>query len=111
MDHNKDFNGKLEFISLGEIIPQAPAQTIRAVLEDNGEITPCELDSHGFIVDDDASAIVDSQTLSCRLRAGPMLSKSSTTKNGKTNSSEELQQLYDNLVDKFGELSTDGKNN
>ena len=40
-----------------------------------------------------------------------MLSKSSTTKNGKTNSSEELQQLYDNLVDKFGELSTDGKNN
>ena len=75
---------------MGEIIPQAPAQTIRAVLEDNGEITPCELDSHGFTVDDDASAIVDSQTLSCRLRAGPMLSKSSTTKNGKTNSSEEL---------------------
>ena len=110
LDHNKDFNGKLGiYFPLGEIIPQAPAQTIRAVLEDNGEITPCELDSHGFIVDDDASAIVDSQTLSCRLRAGPMLSKSSTTKNGKTNSSEELQQLYDNLVDKFGELSTDGK--
>ena len=58
MDHNKDFNGKLGIYFLGRNYPQAPAQTIRAVLEDNGEITPCELDSHGFIVDDDASAML-----------------------------------------------------
>ncbi|EMG46966.1 D-xylulokinase [Candida maltosa Xu316] len=110
LDANKDFNNKLGiYFPLGEIIPQAPAQTVRAVLEDN-KVVACDLDSHGFTVDDDASAIVESQTLSCRLRAGPMLSKSvGNSEEGGETSVEELKSIYSKLHDKFGDLYTDGK--
>ena len=130
LDKSHSFNGKLGiYFPIGEIVPQAPAQTIRAVLDKGGDnnnnnnnnnnknnnnntnhdgkykVTSCELDTHDFVIDDDALAIVESQTLSCRLRAGPMLSKSG---NSQTTSSEN-KEIYQSVVDKFGELYTDGK--
>ncbi|RCK56423.1 Xylulose kinase [Candida viswanathii] len=111
LDNSKNFNHKLGiYFPLGEIIPQAPAQTVRAVLED-GKIVACDMDSHGFTVDDDANAIVESQTLSCRLRAGPMLSNSSdsSSDNESSESTKDLERIYSDLTKKFGDLYTDGK--
>lgn len=103
LDKSTHFNHKLGiYFPLGEIIPQAPAQTVRAVLE-NDKIIPCELDTHGFTIDDDANAIVESQTLSCRLRAGPMLSNSGDNSSDEetTESTKELESIYSELSSKL----------
>ncbi|KAG7661962.1 xkiA [[Candida] subhashii] len=83
LEKSGKFDNKLGiFFPLGEIVPHAPAQTVRAVLEDN----------------------------ICRLRAGPMLSKSSDSA---TTSPEpetvNLKKVYSDLTNKYGELYTDGK--
>nr|ANG59284.1 D-xylulokinase [Spathaspora gorwiae] len=112
LDNTGKFDNKLGiFFPLGEIVPHAPAQTVRAVLE-NENIVECDLETHGFGVDHDVRAIVESQTLSCRLRAGPMLSKSAESSNvtpEPESSNVDLKKTYDDLINKYGELYTDGK--
>ncbi|KAI3406621.2 xkiA [Candida oxycetoniae] len=125
LDESFGFNGKLGiYFPIGEIVPQASAQTIRAVLEKNQEVyrvRSCELNEYGFTINEDALAIVESQTLSCRLRAGSMLSQSGN-QNGKKDrdddddgnnrkhlNNEGKKEIYDQVVSKFGELFVDGK--
>ncbi|EGW35700.1 D-xylulokinase [Spathaspora passalidarum NRRL Y-27907] len=106
LDKSTKFDNKLGiFFPLGEIVPQAKAQTVRAVLE-NDKVIEVGLDTHGFDIDHDARAIVESQALSCRLRAGPMLSKSSRAS---VTSPTELKGVYHDIVAKYGDLYTDGK--
>ena len=56
-----------------------------------------------------------SQTLSCRLRTGPMLSKSGDSSASSSASPQpegdgtDLHKVYQDLVKKFGDLYTDGK--
>ncbi|KAI5954968.1 xkiA [Candida jiufengensis] len=111
-NESEPFDDKLGiYFPIGEIVPQAPAQTIRAVLKKDSEkykVKKCELGADNFTIDDDALAIVESQTLSCRLRAGPMLSKSSSTTENKE-SPQQDQEIYTKLISKFGKLYTDGK--
>ncbi|CCG21822.1 Xks1 xylulokinase [Candida orthopsilosis Co 90-125] len=119
LDNSNEFNGKLGiYFPIGEIVPQAPAQTIRAVLnkksDDEYEVVSCDLDSNSFDIDDDALAIVESQTLSCRLRAGPMLSKSGYIKDDpkakdNADASSKVNELYQQVTKRFGKLYTDGK--
>ncbi|CAK9441417.1 uncharacterized protein LODBEIA_P52850 [Lodderomyces beijingensis] len=115
LEKSTSFNGKLGiYFPIGEIVPQAPAQTVRAVLdksnnEEKYNVKPCELNSNGFTVDEDALAIVESQTLSCRLRAGPMLSKSAAPETSSTQNDSKKQEIYNSVVSKFGDLYTDGK--
>ncbi|RLV91278.1 Xylulose kinase xyl3 [Spathaspora sp. JA1] len=112
LDKSVKFDNKLGiFFPLGEIVPQAKAQTVRAVLE-NDKVIEVGLDTHGFDVDHDARAIVESQALSCRLRAGPMLSKSTDSRPGSNSPEPEsvnLKQIYNDVVEKYGDLYTDGK--
>ncbi|KAK6199373.1 D-xylulokinase [Scheffersomyces amazonensis] len=115
LDSSSKFNDKLGvYFPLGEIVPNASAQTKRSILNTKtNEITDAKLGSKEWTVDDDVSSIVESQTLSCRLRAGPMLSKSSGASESRESSvsadKETLTNIYKDLTTKFGELHTDGK--
>ncbi|KAK6465412.1 D-xylulokinase [Scheffersomyces coipomensis] len=116
LDSNEKFNNKLGiYFPLGEIVPNASAQTTRAILNPStNEIKVAELNSSHWNVDDDVSSIVESQALSCRLRAGPMLSKSSGNEDSRESSvtpdKENLAAIYKDLTTKFdGDLITDGK--
>ncbi|ODV78524.1 D-xylulokinase [Suhomyces tanzawaensis NRRL Y-17324] len=109
LDGSTDFNGKLGiYFPLGEIIPNAAAQTKRSMLVD-GTIEDLEI-GEKWTVEDDVSSIVESQTLSCRLRSGPMLSGSGSSGSSTTpEPTDEARKMYDDLIKKHGELSTDGK--
>lgn len=105
LDSSKMFDHKLGiYFPLGEIVPNASAQFLRCKLTESNELV--EVDK--WDPEEDVSSIVESQTLSCRLRAGPMLvsaedSSSLNTKKDKYN------ELYERMHLKFGDLSTDGK--
>ncbi|CAH6719439.1 xylulose kinase [[Candida] jaroonii] len=91
------------YFPLGEIVPNASAQFKRSILEGN------ELkDVEQWDVENDVGSIVESQTLSCRLRTGPMIS-GSNKESTPTENSQHLHQIYDDLHEKFGDLYTDGK--
>lgn len=104
LDQSDEFDQKLGiYFPLGEIVPNASAQTKRGLLKD-GEIRLVDQ----WDVDEDVSSIVESQALSCRLRLGPMLV--SDLEGSKNNSVDpNLKRVYSDLVSKFGEILTDGK--
>lgn len=73
-----DFDDKLGvYFPIGEIVPNCHAQTIR------GELNPsdgCALETvDSWDIEEDVISIVESQALSCRARASPMLSIRTTT--------------------------------
>ncbi|CAN3375182.1 hypothetical protein DIURU_001116 [Diutina rugosa] len=97
LDESGKWNKKMGvYFTKGEIIPNAPPQTKRAQLEGK-EIKYVD----EWPATDDAVAIVTSQTCSARLRAGPMLDHEQP--------SDEVRKVYDEVVDTFGELETDGQ--
>lgn len=107
LDESQEFDNKLGiYFPLGEIVPNAPAQFKRAKLEKDGTIKLIDL----WDVENDVTSIVESQTISCRMRAGPMLSGSggSTTATPQAED-KELKELYHDLHSKFGDIYTDGK--
>lgn len=105
LDSSVDFDGKLGiYFPLGEIVPNASAQFKRCELQDN-KIAPVEL----WEVENDVSCIVESQTISCRLRAGPMLSNSGGSSDTPEAEDAELRKLYHKLHSDFGDIYTDGK--
>lgn len=108
LDKSENFDNKLGiYFDTGEIIPNALPQFKRMKLTENGKaVTVPEWDA-----DEDVSSIVESQTISCRLRAGPMLcgsDETSTPADG-AKDDEELKKLYEDLHAKFGDIETDGK--
>lgn len=79
LDKSGDFDKKLGiYFPLGEIVPNAKAQTIRAKFNDStGKIEIIDK----WDVEIDVSSIVESQALSCRARSSPMLSVRDTKLN------------------------------
>lgn len=112
LDSSKKFDNKLGiYFPLGEIVPNASAQFKRSKLA-NGKIEDVE----SWDIDEDVSSIVESQSLSARLRAGPMLngsdsSNSSTPELDESSSGEssKLKKMYHELHSEFGDLYTDGE--
>lgn len=103
LDKSSEFSNKLGiYFPLGEIVPNAKAQTKRAILKDDKLTNVESNDNDDWSIEDDVSAIIDSQTLSCRLRSGPMLSDDTK------DASDELKSIYDKTVEVFGRISTDG---
>lgn len=109
LDNSSSFNNKLGvYFSLGEIVPNASAQVKRCQLNDEGKLVNVEK----WDVENDVSSIVESQTLSCRLRSGPMLTNSADAEEDVAAAKKEdphLTKTYEALVEKFGDLYTDGK--
>lgn len=115
LDNTKKFNNQLGiYFPLGEIVPNASAQTKRFKLDENDKLVEFTPDSD-YNYDNDVSSIVESQTLSCRLRTGPMLTNSASardsTPSGDSSSETDkhLAEVYHDLHSKFGDLYTDGK--
>lgn len=97
LDKSHGYGGKIGiYFPLGEIVPSVGAQTRRF---DHLK----EVDS--WSVEQDVVSIVELQTLSCRLRAGPMLAGTSDDKSKEE--VEKLRKVYKELT-KDGELVTDG---
>lgn len=104
LDKSSRFNNKLGiYFPLGEIVPDAPAQIKRCHLN-GGKIE----DVNSWPVDEDVASIVESQTISCRMRAGPMLSSSRESQQQEADDAH-LKKLYDDLHAQFGDIYTDGK--
>lgn len=103
LDESKTFDRKLGiYFPLGEIVPSAAAQYKRAQLKGNVVETVESWD-----VEEDVTSIVESQTISCRMRAGPLLCGSNDSV--KESSDAQLKELYDDLHNRFGDIYTDGK--
>ncbi|OWB58504.1 hypothetical protein B5S28_g4545 [[Candida] boidinii] len=114
LDIGKPLNNNEElgiYFPLGEIIPNAAPQTrrYRFNIEKNilEELTG-DSNNDSWEIEKDANSIVESQALSCRLRAGPMLAstaKSDTEDESEFNENEKkiLKQLS-----KFGSIESDG---
>lgn len=106
LDASEDFDNKLGiYFPLGEIVPNASAQFKRSELLSNGEVK----DVKEFDCEEDVTSIVESQTISCRLRAGPMLSGSAASTDTPETEDETLKKLYHKLHSDFGDIITDGK--
>lgn len=103
LDESKKFNGELGiYFPLGEIVPSAPAQYKRSRLEHD------DLKSvNSWSVEEDVTSIVESQTISCRMRAGPLLC-SSNAEHSKEDDPK-LKALFEEMHQRFGDLYTDGK--
>ena len=107
LDRSGDFNNKLGvYFPIGEIVPNAPAQTKRMEMNSHEDVKEIEK----WDLENDVTSIVESQTVSCRVRAGPMLSGSGNSSEGTPeNENREVKSLIDDLHSKFGEIYTDGK--
>lgn len=104
LDKSSKFNNKLGiYFPLGEIAPDAPAQIKRCELKE-GKVEEAQT----WPIDEDVESIVESQTISCRMRAGPMLASSGKTPEPESQD-DELKKLYNDLTSQFGEIYTDGK--
>lgn len=103
LDSSKSFNKELGiYFPLGEIVPNAPAQYKRSRLDSKYNL----VDVESWDPEEDVSSIVESQSLSCRMRAGPMLSGSNLNNNSLNT---EYDKIYEDLHNKFGSIYTDGK--
>lgn len=107
LDQSKEFDGKLGiYFPHGEIVPNASAQFKRSKLLPDNTIE----DVSSWDVENDVTSIVESQTVSCRLRAGPMLSNSKDASEGTPEHDDKhLVEIYKKLHKDFGDLYTDGK--
>lgn len=102
LSNSKPLNGDNKlgvYFDIGEIVPNCLAQTRRFQYKDSKLE---ELDS--WPIEEDVSSIVESQALSCRLRAGPLLASVSKDEDV---FSEGEQKTLDKFT-KFGEISSDG---
>lgn len=105
LDKSQDFDKKLGiYFPLGEIVPNAAAQFKRCLLTPEGEVKEVE----EWPIENDVTSIVESQTISCRMRAGPMLASSEDVR-GKEKEDTKLRKLYNDLTAQFGDIYTDGK--
>lgn len=115
LDSSSFFNNKLGvYFPIGEIVPNVSSQVKRFQLDNNDKLIEInDTENEIWTPEDDVSSIVESQTLSCRLRAGPMLtnssSSSSSSSSKSSNNSSALSSIYYDLVSRFGDLYTDGK--
>lgn len=109
LDNTKSFNNKLGiYFPLGEIVPNASAQFKRCLLDGQKHIV--DANENNWSVEDDVGSIIESQTLSCRLRTGPMLAHSGDSEESTPTPTENhLHQIYNDLHESFGDLYTDGK--
>ncbi|GEQ67093.1 hypothetical protein JCM33374_g756 [Metschnikowia sp. JCM 33374] len=107
LDLTDDFSNRLGvYFPIGEIVPSAPAQTKRMEMDSHEDIRDVE----SWELDYDVNSIVESQTVSCRLRAGPMLCSSVDSSHiSAQDEDNELKALIDQLHSNFGEIYTDGK--
>lgn len=106
LDSSKKFDDKLGiYFPLGEIVPNASAQIKRFKLDSNDKLA----EVGDWEIEEDVSSIVESQTLSCRLRSGPMLTNSQSKDSSSNLQSSRLNSIYQDLTQRFGELYTDGK--
>lgn len=106
LDESVDFDKKLGiYFPLGEIAPNASAQFKRCQLAKDNSIDEVK----EWDVENDVSSIVESQTISCRVRAGPMLSLSGASASTPEAADKGLQKLYHDLHSDFGDIYTDGK--
>lgn len=106
LDSSDTFNNELGiYFPLGEIVPNASAQYKRCKLDDQNKLITVD----SWDVEEDVSSIVESQTLSCRLRAGPMISSSGSANSTPSPESSGSRKLYQDLHQRFGDLYTDGK--
>ncbi|OBA23426.1 actin-like ATPase domain-containing protein [Metschnikowia bicuspidata var. bicuspidata NRRL YB-4993] len=106
LDKSEDFKNRLGvYFPIGEIVPNAPSQTKRMEMDSHEHI----LEVDYWDLEYDVSSIVESQTVSCRVRAGPMLHSSKKSSNSKSRTDEEVTALIDELHSQFGEIFTDGK--
>lgn len=102
LDASQTFNNELGiYFPLGEIVPTVPAQYSRARLVD-GKVDTVD----SWPVEKDVTSIVESQTISCRVRAGPLLCSSSISAD---ELEPQLATLYRDLHACFGNIYTDGK--
>ncbi|ODV98335.1 hypothetical protein PACTADRAFT_48115 [Pachysolen tannophilus NRRL Y-2460] len=95
------------YFTKGEIVPNCLPQTRRYEF-DSEKNKLVELDS--WNIEKDVSAIVESQALSCRLRAGPMLA-STTGSSKQEQDAGNFSKTEKKTVDKFGKfgkISSDG---
>lgn len=105
LDGSVDFDNRLGiYFPLGEIVPNASAQFQRYELKGGKVVNVGKWD-----VDYDVSSIVESQSISCRMRAGPMLTNSSSSADTPEAEDSELKSLYHGLHEQFGDIYTDGK--
>lgn len=105
LDATDRFDNRLGiYFPLGEIVPNASAQFRRCELQDGKVVDVDEWD-----VENDVSSIVESQTISCRLRAGPMLSRAGNSAATPEAHDAQLDELYGALKEQFGDIVTDGK--
>lgn len=106
LDSSDTFNNELGiYFPLGEIVPNASAQYKRCKLDGKNKLITVD----EWEVEEDVSSIVESQTLSCRLRAGPMISSSGSANSTPNPESSDSRRLFQELHQKFGDLYTDGK--
>ncbi|ODQ81376.1 hypothetical protein BABINDRAFT_7173 [Babjeviella inositovora NRRL Y-12698] len=99
LDASSNFDKKLGvYFPLGEIAPNAAAQTMRYTL-DGKTLVPGD---STWTFEDDVRCIVESQALSCRLRSGLMMASSQY-------SAKEQERLNSTYLAAFGDLYTDGK--
>ncbi|CUM62707.1 uncharacterized protein PRCAT00000263001 [Priceomyces carsonii] len=107
LDKSSEFNESLGiYFPLGEIVPNASAQIKRSRVDENGNV----VDVKKWDVENDVTSIVESQSLSCRLRTGPMLSENNSLTSGHSKSeAKHFQDIYSRLHERFGDLYTDGK--
>lgn len=111
LDGSTKFDNKLGiYFPLGEIVPNASNQFKRCKLKD-GKV----VDVDSWDVEEDVSSIVESQSLSARLRAGPMLNESNSSSSStpvpeaSSEADAKLMEMYHELHSVFGDLYTDGE--
>ncbi|KAF3993522.1 hypothetical protein FT663_01857 [Candidozyma haemuli var. vulneris] len=107
LDASEKFDNRLGiYFPIGEIVPNAASQFKRCKLEQNGKIEEVQ----EWECEEDVTSIVESQTISCRLRAGPMLSGSASASTDTPDIEDKgLKGLYHKLHTDFGDIYTDGK--
>lgn len=105
LDNSSKFDNRLGiYFPLGEIVPNASKQTKRSKAN-AGRVEDVE----EWDVELDVTSIVESQTVSCRVRAGPMLCSSGSSEATPETESGSNKKLLEDLHSEYGQISTDGK--
>ncbi|QPG76966.1 hypothetical protein FOA43_004360 [Brettanomyces nanus] len=124
LDESKPLNGKLElgiYFPKGEIIPNAKICERRFQYHlDQKELVELSK-GQKWSVEEDVASIIESQALSCRLRAGPMLENTGSAfgkakKVNRTTHYKEVASKFsqhelavlEKLADRYGDIQSDG---
>lgn len=119
LNHTAPLNGDHElgiYFSNDEIIPNAKACTRRFRYDSDGEKI---VEVNKWSIKEDVVSVIESQALSCRLRAGPMLEGTSKKTQSKLRSSEYLKvnppfkkseiSILKKLAERYGDIQSDGQ--